>query len=454
MPDQYLPSDLAAQASPAVSARMAQGRAQFLQPLLLQLDGQLDKRLVRTFFAAVLAVLTFRHRAHALLLSELGAFILDPPHAPAGTKRLSNLLHSPKWSSALISSFLGQQADARLRDLEETDQGPLLLWDASVLEKAESSAPPDLCPVRSSKAARLKHIRRGYYRPPPGPPVFVPGLHWHSLLLVGLRGAPLLAAMRWWTTRGAEATDRRTVEVGLLQESVRRWGKRVLHVFDQGFAGEPWLGELLDHYVRFVLRWRKQYQLRGPHNEELPAWQLSRGQRSWGEYELWDGRRQCWRKVGVLAVAVRHPSRPGRGLWLVVSRPRGGLQPWYLLTNEPVSSADDAWRVVLAYGRRWQIEMEWRYCKSELGFESVRVVSWETRVKLLLIASVAYSYLLSLLGEEHAGTRSWLLRQWCHRTGERSRRVGAPLYRLRSALSRLWLAYRPPPLLVFPQNSG
>ena len=31
------------------------------------------------------ALLLFRHRAHGLLLSELGAFLLDPEHAPAGT---------------------------------------------------------------------------------------------------------------------------------------------------------------------------------------------------------------------------------------------------------------------------------------------------------------------------------------------------------------------------------
>ena len=30
------------------------------------------------------------------------------------------------------------------------------------------------------------------------------------------------------------------------------------------------------------------------------------------------------------------------------------------LTNEPVEAPDDAWRVVMAYARRWQVEMCYR----------------------------------------------------------------------------------------------
>lgn len=91
-----------------------------------------------------------------------------------------------------------------------------------------------------------------------------------------------------------------------------------------------------------------------------------------------------------------------------------------------------------AYARRWQIEMTWRYCKSELAFESPRLWSWENRLKLPLMASLAYAFLRTLLDEDQAGRRAWLLRHWCHRTGKRYREITAPLYRLRWALSRLW----------------
>ena len=66
---------------------------------------------------------------------------------------------------------------------------------------------------------------------------------------------------------------------------------------------------------------------------------------------------------------------------------------------------------------------------------------WEARLKFLLIASLAFAFLLSLLTFPLALPR--LLDLTCHRTGQWSRQISAPLYRLRLALSRLWLAYRP-----------
>ncbi len=69
---------------------------------------------------------------------------------------------------------------------------------------------------------------------------------------------------------------------------------------------------------------------------------------------------------------VRVSDFPNFSLTLVVSRPGKGRKPWYLLTNEPIQTVEDAWRIVLAYNRRWQVELSIRYRKSELAFESPR----------------------------------------------------------------------------------
>jgi hypothetical protein len=150
----------------------------------------------------------------------------------------------------------------------------------------------------------------------------------------------------------------------------------------------------------------------------------------------------------VLAAPVWAPDDPPHvspvsPLWLVVARRGRGQEPWYLLTSEPIQSVEHAWRIVDSYARRWQIEMSWRYGKSELAMESPRLWTWERRLKLLLVATLAYAFLLSLLRSERLTLRHWLLRYWCHRTGKRSREASTPLYRLRSALSRLWQAYLP-----------
>jgi hypothetical protein len=78
--------------------------------------------------------------------------------------------------------------------------------------------------------------------------------------------------------------------------------------------------------------------------------------------------------------------------------------------------------------------------------------TWERRHKLLLLAVLAYAFLL--LQPLLAPLRDWLLRTWCHRTGTRARDTLQPLYRLRTALSRLWLAAHGAAGTVALQNSG
>ncbi|HEX7022173.1 MAG TPA: hypothetical protein VF171_04900 [Trueperaceae bacterium] len=180
---------------------------------------------------------------------------------------------------------------------------------------------------------------------------------------------------------------------------------------------------------------------------------LSRGKRSQDHRLIWDARKRCFRKTGLLLMSVYHPAYPDP-LWLVVSRPGKGRTPWYLLTNEPIALLENAWQVVFAYARRWQIEMGWRFSKSELAFESPRLWSWENRLKLLFIATLAFAFLLLLLHPNLQAMRAWLLRHWCHRTRKRCRDAQAPLYRLRSALSRLWLAFQPPGPSFAWRNSG
>jgi DDE family transposase len=409
----------------------------FLQPLLVRLDAQIDRRLVETFVRTVDAIIRFRNRPHGLLLSELGGYLLDPAHAAAGTKRLSNLLRCGKWSAQLSEDFLWERATEQLTALDEQGEEALVLWDESVVEKPESIANPDLGSVRSSKAHRLTRIKPGFYHPPSAP-IFVPGFQWIGLVLARMRGTPTLAALHWWTNRGERRSDRRTEEAALLEQCVDTWGRRMCHVFEQGFAGRPWLTQLFETQTRFILRWPSRNKLADAAGNWQPAWQLVRGKRAWDHRQLWDARHHCYRTTGILAVPVLSDDH---SLVRIVARRGAGQRPWYLLTNEPVAEVEELWRVVLSYARRWQVELVWRYGKSELAMERVRVWTWERRKKLLLLATLAYAFLVSLLDPVHDLLRTWLLQSWCHRTGKQSRETPTPLYRLRSALSRLWLAY-------------
>jgi hypothetical protein len=75
--------------------------------------------------------------------------------------------------------------------------------------------------------------------------------------------------------------------------------------------------------------------------------------------------------------------------------------------------------------------------------EIPRLWTWERREKLLLMATLVWAFLLSLLAAALKALRDAVLRTGCHRTGKRSRHVAAPLCCLRSALSRLWQADPP-----------
>ena len=136
----------------------------FLEPLVSELDSTVDKRPLRTLVQTVEAIIAFRDCNHGLLLSELGDY-MDGLGGGGGTKRLSTFIHHRGWQAQQIEEFLQRQADTQIAQWEAQEQDGLLIWDGTVLEKPESLKGEGLCAVRSSKALRLTHIKKGYYHP-------------------------------------------------------------------------------------------------------------------------------------------------------------------------------------------------------------------------------------------------------------------------------------------------
>jgi hypothetical protein len=303
--------------------------------------------------------------------------------------------------------------------------------------------------VRSSKAARTLRIKPGYPKPPTYRPVFVPGLPMAALVVAGMQGPPVLANLTFWTRRGEHATSQVEVTVQLFVACVRRWGKRLLHVCDRGYASGLWVGRFVEAQVDFILRWRTTYNLVDAKGERTSG-QMTRGKRSLAHRLVWDARHHCQRKVGILYFPVRHPRYPDVPLWLVVGRPKDG-DAWHFLTNLPVESLDDAWHILFVYMRRWQVEMAFRFLKCELALESPRLWFWHNRLKLLAIVALLYAFLVSLLLPPYDPLCVYLLAHFCKRTGKRHREVAMPLYRLRYAISRLLLCH---PLRLLWPNPG
>jgi hypothetical protein len=131
--------------------------------------------------------------------------------------------------------------------------------------------------------------------------------------------------MDWWTSRGRMASDRTIQKASLLSQCAGQWGQRVIHVFDRGFAGATWLGELGGHRLRFIMRWPARYNLEDALGSR-PAWEITRGKRSRDHRQIRDFQRRQDRKTGIVFAPVRHPG-VAEELWLVASRLGKGLHP-------------------------------------------------------------------------------------------------------------------------------
>jgi hypothetical protein len=131
---------------------------EYVEPVVKELNALLDKRLVTTFVGLLDCIIRLRHQKHGLLLSELGAYLLSPDKAPAGTKRIGNLLRSEHWDHHLLERFIFQKALVQLQQWLGAKKTVFALWDDSVIEKHETMKNEDLCSVRSTKAKRLTRI--------------------------------------------------------------------------------------------------------------------------------------------------------------------------------------------------------------------------------------------------------------------------------------------------------
>jgi Transposase DDE domain len=414
-------------------------------PLLVALDRLLDKRLVRTFVQCCVAILRFRNHKYGLLLSELGSY-LDGVRglsttAPAGTKRLGNLIRSVKWTITSIDQFLLNEADKEVKRLKAQGKRALCLWDGSVLEKPESRALEGLCPVTSSKAKRLSRSSKGLvFNMPAVRPIMVAGMQWTGALIAGMEGPVKVAVMSWWTTKGDYATKMRKQEEALLRICVRKWGNTLLHVFDRGYSSGPWIQLLQSLRVQFVIRWKKGHYFLDAKGNKKKLWQIGRGKRYVEHKVIFDLQTGVKLPCDIWWAPVWHPSYTYQ---LYVIKVRVRKKVWYLVTNERVVTAEQAWEIVFTYRRRWQIETSFRYEKSELALESPRIWAFENRLKLLGIVTLVYAFLLHLLDPVYRIVREAVLRLKCHRTGKRCKTILAPLYRLRWAMSRLWDDARP-----------
>lgn len=411
------------------------------------LDAKIDNRLVKTFYKLFIAIIIFREKSKGLILSELGAYIIRPDKAPAGTKRISNLLRSSKWGAKIIDDFLFSKTQKRLKEFKDKNLRALFLWDDSRLEKPESWFSEGLCSVSSSKAKRLMKIKRGFYNPPSNR-VCVPGYQWTGILVSALGQIPSVCQMSWWTTRGKFKEQGTNIMYRMLKKCHQQFGRLVTHVLDRGYANARTLEWMFYFDQDFIVRWKSNHNLVTVQGVTKKTHLISRSYRAKSSRLVWDKERKKQKRVTIAFAKVFHPEFPDNELFIVIVRDKNNYNsPMYLLTSIKIETKQQAWEICFSYFHRWNIEQAFRFAKSELGMESARLWFFENRLKLLGIVTLVYDFMLSLI----RNWRAWVgqfFRNWGHRTGNRYRKAAIPIYRLRAALALCLLFH------FATQNSG
>lgn len=103
-----------------------------------------------------------------------------------------------------------------------------------------------------------------------------------------------------------------------------------------------------------------------------------------------------------LAVTARRTTPAGsvvreQGCWLVEVRlTRVRQEPWWLLTDRPVETAEQATEFFRMYCQRWSIEDTFKVAKQCLGWEEVQVLAYDAVRLLVALGWVAAGFLFQL----------------------------------------------------------
>jgi hypothetical protein len=205
------------------------------------------------------------------------------------------------------------------------------------------------------------------------------------------------------------------------------WGKgtkhltgdaRLIDVADQGASTFEFLKHETASGRRFVVRNGKVRKVHGGHEPSSPEEYLkeyAQGLPELGSYTM-DVQRQKGRKArkqaefavrgGAILLLPPHAKYGLHGndplplyvVYVCEVNPPAGEEPieWMLLTNEPVVTLDDAWRVISWYERRWVIEEYHKAMKTGCRIEDLQFTAVERLQPAIALLSAVALTLLTL----------------------------------------------------------
>lgn len=361
-------------------AELVEGFNKFIGPLLQKLESSLDPRRVRSVAQAAQAILTHPRPDQSLMLTTFAQHAAPRPRLIHTIKRFWRLVHHAAFQTEMLAAWMLQRGTREWGDPKEG----LVIVDGSELAKLYAQKMQYLAQVRNPLEKK-------------GGPKTVPGYWWMVAVRTTLqKGMAQVLTWRVWSTLEPGFLSQNRVEEELLDEVVAQVGRKAVVALDRGLASFALLGRLAQAGSRFVARLtaKRDFEVDGEGmvHLRLLAYGLPLG---WSR-KVYDPHDHRDKLAHYGFRRVKRPEIPGN-LTLVVQWLDGLAEPWLLLTNEPVRSEAEAWRIVAIYWRRMAIEETLRYLKSEVGLESFRVREFAAIQRMVALGMVVYSFLIELL---------------------------------------------------------
>jgi hypothetical protein len=354
-------------------------------------DERRTKRLVATFE---------RLRRHP------GGTLPDKLSSPADLKALYRLCHCEAVTHAVLIAAMRAYTLTRIA----AHDGPVLvIHDATELDYTSLN----------SLAQQVGQIGNGFYR----------GYICHNVLAVAAATGEVLGLLDQILHCRDEVPDDETLSE-LRERDTREsllWLKgtahlptdaRLIDVADQGASTFEFLEHETNGGRRFVIRNGKTRKVYAGHAAVGPTHYLKPYVQSLPELGRFtmDVQPQKGRRArkaatftlrGGPVLVLRPHARCGRHgdaplpmyvVYVCEEQPPKGETPieWMLLTNEPVQTLDDAWRVTSWYERRWIVEEYHKALKTGCGIEDLQFTHVERLQPAIALLSAVALTLLSL----------------------------------------------------------
>ncbi len=307
--------------------------------------------------------------------------------------------HSPALDADHLLSRLRERGVAQLRD----ERAIWVILDGSDLRKPHARAMGGL--------QRVKRLAGGG---------MVPGYRTLNAIGIGLQGRGLLYHHLFSSTADDFVSESAETQValGAVGTALAPLDADVTYLLDAGFDDIAVWDTIWAQGAHVVVRVRDRTRLVHP-TATAPACHLQEcapGLRPLAHVETElvvrkaGQRREKLQPVSAVVAAVpfvlryQHAARmaaPGewreRALWLVEVRLEHVMsEPWWLLTDRPVETAEAAMEIFRMYRQRWAIEDAFKVGKQCLGWEDVQVLAFDAVRLLVALGWVAAGFLYEL----------------------------------------------------------